>query len=183
MDSEHESPPPVAATDGAQAPPEQAPATTPGPNGEQPGQGESGTAVHTTGTAAPQPRLIEKHLIGGLKNHITLEAMMPPGRGGASTVYRARFKDNEGTEREHLLVFQDGPIGEQGVNGLTNEVLLAIVLDRLEGFQGGEFPCQANEDAYQRLQGAIMDVDAAMTALHERTRERTSRGVEGQHAP
>ena len=57
--------------------------------------------------------------------------------------------------------------------GVTNEALLAIVKDRLEGFQAGKFPCQENEDA-------LAGVNHALRFLHKRTMDRIARGVESQ---
>ena len=57
--------------------------------------------------------------------------------------------------------------------GVTNEALLAIVKDRLEGFQAGKFPCQENEDA-------LAGVNHALRFLHKRTLDRVARGVESQ---
>jgi hypothetical protein len=57
--------------------------------------------------------------------------------------------------------------------GITNEVLLAIDIDRLEGFQAGKFPCHENFDALTHCR-------AALNALHRRTLSRVSRGVENQ---
>ncbi len=68
--------------------------------------------------------------------------------------------------------FQNGPIKEFGVNGVTNEDLLAIVVDRLRGFQSGDYACNAN-------QHALAHAENAFTALLERTTEREKRGVEG----
>lgn len=59
-------------------------------------------------------------------------------------------------------------------NGVTNEVLLAIVIDRLEGFQAGPFACDENGDALEFARRSLM-------ALHRRTRERLARGVENKH--
>jgi hypothetical protein len=70
------------------------------------------------------------------------------------------------------LVFQNGPIAESGPNGISNEVLLAIVIDRLECFQKGQFACRENALALTKLQEAVH-------WLHHRTRERLARGVEG----
>ena len=69
--------------------------------------------------------------------------------------------------------FQDGPV-DQGINGVTNEVLLAILEDRLLGFQGGPFSHESNEVALEHVR-------AAMQALQARTAEREARGVEGTH--
>lgn len=72
-----------------------------------------------------------------------------------------------------VLHFQHGPIAETGVNGITNEVLLAIVLDRLEGAQSGPFACIENYHA-------MTHITAASEALAQRTRDRIARGVEGR---
>ncbi len=69
------------------------------------------------------------------------------------------------------LKFQDGPPAES-INGITNEALLAIVLDRLEGFQTGPYKCRENALA-------ITKIEEAMHWLSHRTRLREQRGVEG----
>ena len=70
--------------------------------------------------------------------------------------------------------FQNGPIQEAGTNGISNESLLAIVEDRLSGFQSGPFACRENALALTKLQESMM-------WLHKRTRDRVARGVEGTH--
>lgn len=72
--------------------------------------------------------------------------------------------------------FQDGPVQADGngVNGLTHEVLLAIVADRLRGFQEGPYACQENADA-------LVHISHAIDRLHDRTKARMARGVEGTH--
>lgn len=72
------------------------------------------------------------------------------------------------------LFFQDGPIGEVGINGITNEALLAVVIDRLRGFQAGAFACHENAMAMQKIRDAL-------GILHGRTRRRVAAGVEGTH--
>ncbi len=59
-------------------------------------------------------------------------------------------------------------------NGVTNEVLLAIVIDRLEGFQAGPFACDENARA-------LNFCEFALDELHRRTRDRSARGVENKH--
>lgn len=71
------------------------------------------------------------------------------------------------------LHFQHGPIAECGVNGLTNEALLSIIRDRLEGAQEGPFKCRENALA-------ITAVEQASLWLAKRTLDRMARGVEGQ---
>jgi hypothetical protein len=75
-----------------------------------------------------------------------------------------------------MLAFQHGPIGGNGVNGITNEVLLAVVLDRLRRFQKSPFVCRENAIAITKL-------EEALHWLHHRTRARVVRGVEGTHTP
>lgn len=72
-----------------------------------------------------------------------------------------------------LVSFQNGPIKEFGVNGCQNEDLLAIVVDRLEGFQSGTFSCRENAIALTHIQTALM-------WLNKRTSDRHNRGVEGK---
>ncbi len=74
------------------------------------------------------------------------------------------------------IQFQNGPIFEHGVNGITNEILLEIVADRLRDFQRGPYPCPENESALQ-------NVNAALDHLYTRTRNRQLRGVEGLSKP
>lgn len=70
------------------------------------------------------------------------------------------------------VFFQNGPIRDEGVNGISQESLIAILIDRLEGFQTGKFQCHDNEVALDHLQGARL-------WLHKRTMARAARGVEG----
>jgi len=71
------------------------------------------------------------------------------------------------------ISFQNGPLQETGYpNGVSNEALLAVIEDRLLGFQSGEYACQENALALRKLQEAMM-------WLHQRTRDRIARGVEG----
>lgn len=51
-----------------------------------------------------------------------------------------------------VLNFQNGPIGEVGVNGITNEALLAIIVDRLSFFQKSQFACRENALAITKLE-------------------------------
>jgi len=71
--------------------------------------------------------------------------------------------------------FQKGPLGEYP-NGLTNEVLLTILQDRLTHFQSGKFACEENAQALDHI-------SKALDLLHQRTIKRIERGVEGQLVP
>lgn len=70
--------------------------------------------------------------------------------------------------------FQNGPIADVGANGITIESLLAVVIDRLQGFQQSQFNCRENACAITKL-------EEAMHWLQHRTNERLKRGVEGTH--
>lgn len=93
------------------------------------------------------------------------------GAGGAHHEYRIC-----GTENWVIyngINFQNGAIKENGVNGIQQEELLAIVIDRLECFQAGDFACEANQVALDHARKAL-------EALESRTRDRQKRGVEGK---
>jgi hypothetical protein len=70
--------------------------------------------------------------------------------------------------------FQEGPIGEHGVNGMANEDALHMVLARLNAFQGTEFKCKENAMA-------ITKIEEALLWLRARTMGREKRGIEGTH--
>jgi len=68
--------------------------------------------------------------------------------------------------------FQEGPIKECGVNGVSNEDLIAMVICRLEYFQKSEFSSRDNAMAITKLEEALL-------WLRKRTINRETRGVIG----
>ena len=70
--------------------------------------------------------------------------------------------------------FQKGPLKEAGLNGVMNEDLIVMVIDRLEAFQESPFKCRENAVAITKLQEALM-------WLRKRTEDREERNVEGTH--
>lgn len=82
-----------------------------------------------------------------------------------------RVSDNEPLLTLH---FQEGPIKECGVNGVCNEDLIAMVIERLKCFQNSQFNCRENEMAITKLEESLM-------WLRKRTCDRELRGVEGTH--
>lgn len=68
--------------------------------------------------------------------------------------------------------FQEGPIKENGVNGVCNEDLIAMVICRLEHFQNSPYSSSDNAMAITKLEEALL-------WLRKRTIGRESRGVEG----
>lgn len=73
------------------------------------------------------------------------------------------------------MCFQHGPVREHGRNGLTEESLLAVVIDRLESHQRGEYACPENAAALDMARKALAE-------LLNRTAKRAARGVEGTSA-
>ncbi len=79
----------------------------------------------------------------------------------------AAIKFQKGPTKETLL---NGDVRDVGLNGLTHEALLAIVLDRLERFQTGTFACEENAKAGKKIKEALK-------ILGERVKDRVKRGV------
>jgi len=74
-----------------------------------------------------------------------------------------------------VISFQDGPIKENGLNGIRNEDLLEVLIDRLEYLQekdDGRYACPENYEA-------LINIKLALRRLNARTKDRIKRGVEG----
>ena len=131
-------------------------------------------------------REITSHKVNGCNEALKVECLDQPGSGGACHLYHVTgfnsasnpsdpWTARHGEPAQHsTILFQNGPIPECGTNGLTHEVLLAILIDRLEGFQSGPFAHGYNADALKSLK-------SAMASLKQRTLDRVARGVEGTH--
>jgi len=143
-------------------------------------------------------REITTHKLNGLNEVITITAG-DPGSGGAP--YRYDIVGTKGSLTVGGITavfganlrFQNGPIkAPEDANGITNEALLAVLIDRMRSFQHplvntpdgkvvhdfkqrGVYACRENAIALTHLEEAMMWLQA-------RTRERLSRGVEGSHA-
>jgi len=151
-------------------------------------------------------RKLHDHKVNGLNEAIEITAD-GPGPGGASHNYTLFIPDSvptkPGVTVHTVLSFQNGPIATpQDFNGITNEALLAVLIDRMRGFQHrryiergpdepqnppgakigefdfnsrGQYACRENAVALTHLEDALM-------WLQKRTRDRMARGVEGTHA-
>ena len=125
-------------------------------------------------------RTLTDHQVGGLNEDLFVYACDEPGSGGACHVYQISYANNLGTDAGCAtpmcrVEFQNGPVKESGINGVTNEALVAIVIDRLRGFQSGPYSCRENALALTKMEEALM-------WLQKRTRDRLARGVEGTGA-
>ncbi|KQM60072.1 MULTISPECIES: hypothetical protein [unclassified Sphingomonas] len=131
-------------------------------------------------------RQITDHVFNPANDKLTITAIDAPGAGGAQHLYMVKgfdtstnpscpFTERHGSPATHATVlFQNGPINEVGVNGVTQEALLAIVADRLRSFQAGPFACRENALA-------LTKIEEAQHWLQQRTLARMWRGVEGTH--
>ena len=127
-------------------------------------------------------RTIDDHKVNPASDMLTIRVMDEPGSGGAHHAYLIEGFDNTSNPSDPddqdantaLILFQNGPISEVGVNGVTHEALLAVVADRLRCFQKGPFACKANACA-------LTHIEEAQHWLQQRTIERMRRGVEGTH--
>lgn len=131
-------------------------------------------------------REITEHVVNPANDKLTITVTDQAGSGGANHLYMIEgfntasnasdpFVARHGAASEHAtILFQNGPIPDVGVNGVTHEVLLAIVADRLRSFQLGPFKCKENACA-------LTHIEEAMHWLQQRTIVRMRRGVEGTH--
>lgn len=143
-------------------------------------------------------RELTDHRVNETNEALKITVLDEPGAGGANHQYQitwsGEIKKPTIEELEKMLAegkkpniapsgavslsnvcfigFQNGPIKEAGVNGVTQEALMAIVIDRLRSFQAGPYSCKENSVA-------LTHIETAMLWLQKRTRDRQARGVEG----
>lgn len=128
-------------------------------------------------------RELKGHVVNPVNDKIRIQVSDEPGAGGANHRYEifgfnamnnpSRFGETSAPLAiGNIILFQNGPIGDVGANGVTQEVLLEIVADRLRSFQKGPFTCKENACA-------LTHIEEAMHWLQQRTIERMRRGVEG----
>lgn len=113
------------------------------------------------------------HDLNDLNDQITIEATGEITCGGSDHYYVITTPQYLNTLKFHHMRAADVPPVE--ANGVTNEALLAIVLDRLEGFQKDEFACVENAKA-------ISHIVHALEWMRMRTAQRKQQGVEGKLA-
>ncbi len=132
-------------------------------------------------------RKLTDHIVSGDQAvQLEIHVMDEPGQGGANHRYEVsgycsatnpstpNYLNPAEDQRKLMVLFQNGPIKEFGVNGITGEALLAIQIDRLRSFQAGPFSCRENAIALTHIEEALM-------WLQRRTVARIKRGVEGTH--
>ena len=110
---------------------------------------------------------MNKRKIETNNENISIYVLDNPGAGGACHEYKITPITGKNTVNIH---FQNGP----DVNGIQQEDLLLVVVDRLQSFQKGNFACKENEQALIKCQEALM-------WLNSRTKDRKARNVEGRN--
>lgn len=85
--------------------------------------------------------------------------------------YHADIEAGEYSRPLTAIGFQNGPIKQEGTNGLTNEALLTVLIHRTMTLNK-QFPCEENETAIRHMKEAL-------DAFNQRTANRKARGVEG----
>lgn len=114
-------------------------------------------------------RYIDDHVVNPVNDGLKITVVDAPGAGHASFEYQIAVPNGPLCR----ISFQNGTIAEHGINGVTQEALLAVVMDRLRSFQKGPFSCKENACA-------LTHVEEAMHWLQQRTIARMRRGVEGK---
>ena len=99
----------------------------------------------------------ERELNIGSKKHTRVVCLDEPGQGGACHKYEVQPVYTQTPEYNYTKVyFQNGAVKEHGVNGCHNEDLIAIVIDRLQHFQNGDYKCRENAIAITKLEEALL---------------------------
>ena len=126
----------------------------------------------------PQPtpvREILVHKIKGDDSHVQVFADdRDPGCGNAAHNFLFLLPGQQDVSKAHDLRFQRGPLKVAGPNGVQDSAVIAVLIERFEGFQAGPFACETNARVLEHLKAAL-DLNS------QRTRDRIARGVEGQN--
>src|SRR5258708_17475311 len=127
---------------------------------------------------------IENHRSGlnEINQQIRIEtAVEPDPETGVADKYQCWFNVFGQWQKGDRVHFQQGPVYEgsgeklvtHGVNAMTEESVLAILIHRLRGYQKGKFSCRENAIA-------ITHLEESLNWLHNRTRDRVQRVVIGK---
>lgn len=111
---------------------------------------------------------------------ISVKTADAPQSDGAHHQYTidVLFTGDTGNNVDHVikscaLNFQNGGLKEVGANGITDQALIAIVLDRIRGFNDGPYRCRENSIIITKLEEAMM-------WMEKRSNDRSRRNVEGE---
>lgn len=124
---------------------------------------------------------LEDHIVPGFDKYVVVKQVRPTdgqaGREKAADFYLLEGFLTQGfggskPQRGLLVQFQDGPIKEVGLTGVTIESLLAVCGHRLRNINVDGLVCDENDQAIQLI-------DAALEQLKARTFRRLKEGTIG----
>jgi hypothetical protein len=115
-------------------------------------------------------RTITHHLANPTDTGVVVRVLDEPDPKGGGACHAYEIEAGATTTR---IKFQQGAVREVGRNGVTNEALLAVRIDRYEHLQAGPFPSPEGAETLDLLRRAL-------DAQHRRTRAREARSVEGK---
>lgn len=121
--------------------------------------------------------IFEHHDGFGLNESIEILTDVPDASGAAHQ-YLAIISHSNSTPATEVarIQFQQGPRNVEGSRpGVTEAALLAILIDRLRGFQAGPYGCRENAIQLTKLEECLHWTKA-------RAAERARRGVLGKNA-
>jgi len=123
-------------------------------------------------------RTINTHKLSALNQNIKITVLADPDQANSLHDYYITGIDpvTKDVVFQTDIHFQKGPVKEAGLNGISDDTLLAVVIDRLQGFQKGPFSCRENAVA-------LTHIETALLWLQKRTMDRITRGVEGESKP
>lgn len=124
-------------------------------------------------------RTIEGHHDGhGLNEDIVIQSDdRDPNGGNSAHVYDLFMVEDPNAVPVQIgfIQFQHGPRGVKGSKaGATEAAILAILIDRLEGFQAGPYACGENT-------AQLLHLRIALALTKQRADERAARGVLGKN--
>lgn len=109
----------------------------------------------------------------GLSVH-ALSGVVTTTDGQQGSIQTGHVYEIRGTGVPAVVAFQQGAVPKNGVNGVTNEALLQILIHRTE-IINDQFPCDENFHALSYMR-------AALNCFNDRTARRKSAGIEGTYA-
>ena len=118
--------------------------------------------------------MIQDHFDGhGLNDDLAIDCDPRDRLSGGNASHRYTVSLDGETVAD--IRFQHGPRHvEKSVAGVTNEAIIAVVIDRLRGFQDGPYRCRENAIALTKLEEALHWHQA-------RAHDRARRGVLGKN--
>ena len=123
-------------------------------------------------TPAPGPKVLTAHQTPGLPENIIVASVPKPVP--APKDVNSLVKITVVEQGKQYTVEGIGSGTKVNFNDVTEEALIAILIDRLEGFKVSGY------NVYD--ENAVADLQKALGWLKQRTRDRVARGVEGTRA-